>query len=62
MINFRFDNIQQLLIEFNKFKKSFFFFDNVFKKINHNKIDIIAKKRVSIDVSVNDKEKIVFVK
>ena len=62
MINFRFDNIQQLSIKFNEFKKSFLFFDNVFEKINHNKIDIIARKRVNIDVLINDKERIVFIK
>ena len=62
MINFKLDNIQQLSIEFNEFKKPLFFFDNVFEKINYNRIDIIAKKRVSINVSVNNKEKIVFIK
>ena len=62
MINFKLDNIQQLSIEFNEFKKSLFFFDNVFKKINHNKIDIIARKRVNIDVSINNKKRIIFIK
>ena len=62
MINFRFDNIQQLLIKFNEFKKLFLFFDNVFEKINYNKIDIIAKERVNIDVSINNKKKIIFIK
>ena len=62
MINFKLNNIQQLSIEFNEFKKSLFFFDNIFEKINHNKINIIAKKRVNIDVSTNNKKRIVFVK
>ena len=62
MINFKFDNIQQLSAEFNELKKPFFLFDNVFEKINHNRIDIIARKRVSIDVSINDKERIIFIK
>ena len=58
MINFKFNNIQQLSIEFNKFKKSLLFFNNVFEKINYKKINIIVKKRVNIDVSANDKKKL----